>query len=116
VATLKLNEFARAPHPHVVATRGDRRVTAQLRRVQASIAGFGLRMVFPTEGRGRLAVVAEKRRFALPALDVGSGEAPQDYVAFPKGSAPESAAATKRCEAPRALRRGRGGPPRPSPR
>ncbi len=44
-------------------------------------------MVFPTEGRWRLAVVAEKRRFVFPAVGVGSGSAPQDYVAFPKGSA-----------------------------
>ena len=44
-------------------------------------------MVFPSEGRWRLALVAEKRRFAFPAIGVGSGEAPQDYVAFPKGSA-----------------------------
>jgi hypothetical protein len=90
VATVELNEFPRQPHPLVVATQGDRRVTGQLRRVPASMAGaagFNLRMVFPTEGRWRLAVVAEKRRFAFPALRVGSGQVPQDYVAFPKGSA-----------------------------
>jgi hypothetical protein len=90
VATLELNEFRRAPHPLVVATHGDRRVTAQLRRVPASMpgaAGFKLHMVFPGEGRWRLAVVAGKRRFGFPALAVGSGEAPLDYVAFPKGSA-----------------------------
>jgi hypothetical protein len=90
VATVELNEFPRQPHPLVVATRGGRRVTGQLRRLPASVvgaAGFKLRMVFPTEGRWRLAVVAEKRRFAFPALRVGSDQAPQDYVAFPKGSA-----------------------------
>jgi hypothetical protein len=90
IATIELNEFRRAPHPRVVATRGDRRVTAQLRRVPASMvgsAGFKLRMVFPAEGRWRLAVVEERRHFAFPALSVGSGEAPQDYVAFPRGSA-----------------------------
>jgi hypothetical protein len=89
-ASVELNEFPRQPHPLVVATQGDRRVTGQLRRVPASMvgtAGFELRMVFPTEGRWRLAVVAEKRRFAFPALHVGSGKAPQDYVAFPKASA-----------------------------
>ena len=90
VATVELNEFPSRPHPRAVATQGDRRVTGQLRQVPASMPGadgFKLRMVFPTEGRWRLAVVAEKRRFAFPALRVGSGMAPQDYVAFPKGSA-----------------------------
>jgi hypothetical protein len=90
VATLELNEFPRQPHPRVVATRGDRRVSARLRPVPSSMvgaAGFKLRMVLPAEGRWRLAVTAEKRRFAFPALRVGSGDAPQDYVAFPKGSA-----------------------------
>ena len=90
VATIELNEFPRRPHPHAVATQGNRRVAGQLRRVAASMPGadgFKLRMVFPAEGRWRLAVVAEKRRFAFPAIAVGSGEAPQDYVAFPKGSA-----------------------------
>ena len=90
VATVELNEFRQAPHPHVFATQGDRRVTAQLRRAPASMPGaaaFKLRMAFSTDGRWRLAVVAGKRRFAFPAIHVGSGTAPQDYVAFPKGSA-----------------------------
>jgi len=90
IATLELNEFPRQPHPRVVASRGDRRVTAQLRRVRARMVGatgFKVRMVFPSEGRWRLAVVAEKRRFPFPAVAVGSGAAPQDYVSFPKGSA-----------------------------
>jgi hypothetical protein len=90
VATVELNEFPSRPHPRAVATQGDRRVTGQLRRVPASMPGadgFKLRMVFPTEGRWRLAVVAEKRRFVFPALRVGDGQAPLDYVAFPKGSA-----------------------------
>jgi hypothetical protein len=90
VATLELNEFPRQPHPIVVASRGDRRITAQIRSVPASMvgaAGFKLRMVFPTEGRWRLAVVAAKRHFPFPAVAVGSGTAPADYVSFPKGSA-----------------------------
>ena len=90
VATLELNEFPRQPHPIVVASRGERRITAQLRSVPASMegaAGFKLRMVFPTEGRWRLAVVAAQHRFAFPPVGVGSGEVPQDYVSFPKGSA-----------------------------
>jgi hypothetical protein len=90
VATVELNEFPSRPHPRAAATQGNRRVAGQLRRVPASMpgaAGFKLHMVFPTEGRWRLAVTAEKRRFAFPAIVVGSGEAPQDYVAFPKASA-----------------------------
>ena len=90
ITTLELNEFPRQPHPRVVATRGDRRVTAQLRRVPASMvgaAGFKVRMVFPSEGRWRLAVVAARRHFPFPAVAVGGGVAPQDYVSFPKGSA-----------------------------
>jgi hypothetical protein len=89
IATLELNEFRRAPHPVVFATRGDKRVAARVRAADASMAGaagFKLSMVFPTDGRWRLAVVAGKRRFAFPALAVGSGAAPQDYVAFPAGS------------------------------
>jgi hypothetical protein len=49
-------------------------------------AAFKLQMLFPAEGRWRLAVVAGKRHFEFPALAVGSGAAPQDYVAFPVGS------------------------------
>ena len=90
VATVELNEFPRRPHPRAAATQGNRRVAGQLRRVPASMpgaAGFKLRVVFPTEGRWRLVVTAEQRRFAFPAIAVGSGKAPQDYVAFPNGSA-----------------------------
>jgi hypothetical protein len=89
IATLELNEFPRQPQPRVVASRGDERVTARLRPVPASMVGaasFELRMAFPTEGRWRLAVVAQKRHFSFPAVAVGSGVAPQDYVSFPKGS------------------------------
>lgn len=92
VATVEFNEFQRRPHPQAVATQGNRRVAGQLRRAPATAtmptaAGFRLRVVFPTEGRWRLALVAGKRRFAFPAIAVGSGDAPQDYVSFPQGSA-----------------------------
>jgi hypothetical protein len=90
VATVEFNEFPRRPHPRAVAIQGNRRVAGELRPVPASMpgaAGFKLRMVFPTDGRWRLAVTADKRRFAFPALAVGSGDAPQDYVAFAEGSA-----------------------------
>ena len=90
IATLELNEFSRPPQPVMVASRGDRHVTALLRPVPASMpgaTGFKVRMVFPSDGRWRLAVVAERRHFAFPAVAVGGAEAPQDWVAFPKGSA-----------------------------
>ena len=90
MATIDFNEFRRKPHPQAVATRGDRRVPGRLRPVPTSMPGaasFELRMVLPTEGRWRLAVVAGKRRFAFPALRAGGAEAPLDYVAFPRGSA-----------------------------
>lgn len=89
IATLELNEFPRQPRPRVVASRGDRRVTARLGPVPASMvgaAGFKVRVVFPSQGRWRLAVVAAKRRFTFPAVAVGSGVVPQDYVSFPQGS------------------------------
>jgi hypothetical protein len=91
-ATIEFNEFPRPPKPRMVATQGDRRVIARLRATPASMegaAGFRVRLVLPTEGRWRITVVAAQRRFAFPALDVGSGLAPQDYMAFPKGSAAE---------------------------
>jgi hypothetical protein len=90
VGTVELNEFPRQPHPRMFATQGSRRVTARLRPVPASMPGadgFKLRMVFPSDGRWRLALVAGKRHFRFPSIGVGSGELPQDYVAFPKGSA-----------------------------
>ena len=90
IATLELNEFRRPTHPVAVASRGDRHVTARLRPVPASIpgaTGFKLRMVLPTEGRWRFAVAAGKRVFHFPALIVGGANAPQDWVAFPRGSA-----------------------------
>jgi hypothetical protein len=92
VATVELNEFRRAPEPVLVARRGGRRVTADVRPVHAGMAGaagFGVRVVFPTDGRWRLGLVAGRRHFAFPAVRVGSGDAPQDYVAFPEGSAAE---------------------------
>jgi hypothetical protein len=89
-ATIELNEFRAAPNPLLIATRPDGHVDAKVRKARASMAGaFGFRttMVFPREGRWKLMLIAGKRRFTFPALDVGSGAAPQDYVSFPVGSA-----------------------------
>jgi hypothetical protein len=114
VGTVELNEFPRQTHPWLFATRNHRRVTAELRPVPASMPGadgFKLRMVFPTDGRWKLTLLAEKRRFALPAIGVGSGELPQDYVAFPKGSAADRQGASGAwTETPGAEPEGRGTP------
>ena len=89
-ATLNLNEFRQqSPHARVVATQGARRAAVRLRRVEAAIPGaasFRMRIVFPTEGPWRLTVVAAKRHFDFPALEVGGGQPPRDWVSFPKGS------------------------------
>jgi len=89
-ATVELNEFPAAPNPLLVAIRPDGHVDAKLRKVPASMAdalGFKATMVFPAEGRWKLMLIAGERRFRFPALDVGGGAGPQDYVSFPEGSA-----------------------------
>jgi hypothetical protein len=88
-ATIELNEFRRAPSPLLIAVRHNGHVDAKIREVPAGIQGaqgFQTTMVFPHEGRWRLMLIAGKRRFSFPALGVGGGRAPQDYVAFPAGS------------------------------
>jgi hypothetical protein len=89
-ATIELNEFRDTPRPLLIAMRPDSHVDAKVRRVPASMQGaqgFKTTMVFPHTGRWKLMLVAGKRRFAFPAMSVGAGRAPQDYVAFPTGSA-----------------------------
>ena len=89
VATLALNEFRRTPHPVVLASRAGRHVKARLRPAPASMPGaaaFRVRMVFPSDGRWRLAVTAANRHFGFPAIAVGGSDSPQDWVAFPAGS------------------------------
>jgi len=88
-ATIELNELRGTPRPSFVAIRRDGHVDAELRRVPASMRGaleFKAAMIFPAEGRWRLLVIAGRRRFRFPAVDVGSGRAPQDYVSFAVGS------------------------------
>jgi hypothetical protein len=87
--TVELNEFRRPPRPAVIGIQGPRRVSAEVERTPSSIdgaAGFRVTMTFPRHGRWKLRIVAGKRRFAFPAVGVGSGRLPQDYVAFPIGS------------------------------
>jgi hypothetical protein len=86
--TLELMETKAPGRPTLMARRGDRIVAARGRRVWADgfAARYRLEMVLPAEGRWRLAVVDGKRRFAFPAVAVGSGSPPRDYVAFPNGS------------------------------
>jgi hypothetical protein len=88
-STIELNELRGTPRPSFVAIRRDGHVDAEMRRVPASMRGalgFKATMIFPTEGRWRLMVIAGRRRFKFPAVDVGSGRAPQDYVSFAVGS------------------------------
>jgi hypothetical protein len=88
-ATVELNEFRNTPRPLLIGIHDHGHVDADVRKVPASIdgaLGFKTRMVFPTAGRWRLMLVAGKRRFNFPAVSVGRGEAPKDYVAFPVGS------------------------------
>jgi hypothetical protein len=89
VASVELNEFRTAPRPVLIARRGDRTVSAGVDRAAASMAGaraFKVTTVFPVDGRWQLTLVAGNRRMRFPAVNVGSGEVPQDYVAFPIGS------------------------------
>jgi hypothetical protein len=88
-ATIELNEFRGTPHPLLIAMRPGGHVDAQVRKVPAGIQGaqrFRTTMLFPREGRWKLMLIAGKRRFSFPALSVGGGRAPQDYVSFPPGS------------------------------
>jgi hypothetical protein len=89
VATLEFNEFRGVPGAQLIAIRGDRRVSADVRRVTASMegaAGFKTRLTFPEKGRWQIRVVAGKHRFRFPAVDAGGTEIVLDYVAFPMGS------------------------------
>jgi hypothetical protein len=88
-ATVELNEFRDTPRPLLIAIRDHGHVDAVVRKVASSINGalaFKTTMVFPTAGRWKLMLIAGKRRFNLPALGVGTGEPPKDWVAFPVGS------------------------------
>jgi hypothetical protein len=88
-STVELNEFADAPEPSLIAMRGDGHVDAKARKAPASMTGalgFKMTMVFPTEGRWKLMLIAGKRRFNFPAIAVGSAQPPQDHVSFPVGS------------------------------
>jgi MYXO-CTERM domain-containing protein len=89
---------ARTARPAVVASSGDTRVSAPLRREGAGQLGheYSVRLVFPRAGRWRITVVdgtRADRRFVFPALQVGGPNArpTSDFVAFPKGSRAERA-------------------------
>jgi hypothetical protein len=87
--TIELNEFRHAPQPAMIGRRGARTVGAHVEKVPSSVAGaagFRFTMIFPTRGRWQLRMFAGKRRFAFPAVSVGSTSMAQDYVAFPIGS------------------------------
>jgi hypothetical protein len=86
-ATVELIEFGqRLPQPVLIARKGERRIAV---RGSGGGARYGFKVVFPAAGRWRLTLVDGKRRFVFPALSVGTGDPPPDYVAFPKGSMAE---------------------------
>ena len=88
-ATVELNEFRRTPELRMIARQGDRTVAAKVEKAASSIIGaraFKVTTVFPADGRWKLTLVAGERHMRFPAVNVGSGEVPQDYVAFPVGS------------------------------
>ncbi len=89
--TLDLMEAKGGSRPTLMARRGDRLIAVRGRLASSDgfMSRYELQVEFPVEGRWRLAVVDRKRRFEFPAVAVGSGRVPQDYVAFPKGSMAE---------------------------
>jgi hypothetical protein len=87
-AKLELYEFAASdPRPVMMATRGERRVAAQVLAAPAKMDEdrYSVRVVFPTAGRWKLTMVSGKRSYSFP-VPVGSGVVPKDYVSFPAGS------------------------------
>lgn len=86
--TLQLMETRGAARPVLMARQDDRLVAARGRVIGSDdfMTRYRIRTELPADGPWRLAVVDRKRRFEFPAVRVGSGEVPQDYVAFPKGS------------------------------
>jgi hypothetical protein len=87
--TIELNEFRHPPQPAMIGRRGGRTVGARVKKVPSSIDGavaHKFTMIFPSRGTWRLLMFAGKRRFAFPAVRVGSTRMPQDYVAFAIGS------------------------------
>ena len=86
-ATVELMEYGRrVPRPVLIGRKGERRVAARGARAGGM---YGFRVVFPAAGRWRLTLVEGKRRFVFPAVSVGTGYAPPNYVAFPEGSMAE---------------------------
>jgi hypothetical protein len=86
-ATVELIEFGRrGPRPVLIARQGERRIAVRGSRGGAK---YGFRVVFPAAGRWRLTLLDGKRPFVFPALVVGTGEVPLDYVAFPQGGVAE---------------------------
>jgi len=86
-ATVELIELGRRlPRPVLIGRKGERRIAVHGSRGGAK---YGFRVVFPAAGRWWLTLLDGKRRFVFPALSVGTGDAPLDYVAFPQGSMAE---------------------------
>jgi hypothetical protein len=88
-ATLELMEVAPGSHLTLFARHGSREAVASLRRLSTEfqdVRRYSIELTFPVEGRWELQAVSGKRRFDFPAVAVGSGRVPRDYVAFAVGS------------------------------
>lgn len=87
--TLEVVEFRGLSRVELLARQGTRQVTAALRRVWADPQGaarYEARLTFPSDGRWELLASSGERRFDFPAVAVGTGRVPRDYVAFAVGS------------------------------
>jgi hypothetical protein len=84
---LELFETKGGARPTLMARHGDRLIAVRGRLASSDgfMSRYELRVEFPVEGRWRLAVVDRRRRFEFPAVGVGSGRVPEDYVSFPRG-------------------------------
>ena len=92
-ATLEVAELGRLRPVGLLARRGAREVSADVRRVWSDgghgSARYDVRLTLPSEGRWSLLALSGKRRFGFDAVEVGSGKVPPPYVAFATGSRAE---------------------------
>jgi hypothetical protein len=86
--TIEMMETRKPGQPTLLARREGRVVATRGKVVGGDgfATEYSMQVVLPTEGSWKLTLVEGKRHFRFPSVDVGSGERPIDYVAFPLGS------------------------------
>jgi len=86
--TIELMETRKPGRPTLLARRADRVVATRGKVVGGDgfATEYRMQVVLPTDGSWKLTLVEGKRHFRFPSVDVGSGDRPIDYVAFPIGS------------------------------